>query len=50
MVCPDYGMMMGFGSFGSLYYLLVILLLLGLVILVYLWIVKLWREIQRKRR
>lgn len=50
MVCPDYGMMMGFGGFSTLYHLLITLLLLGLVILVYLWIVKLWREIRRKRR
>ena len=43
-----YGMMgYGYWSFGSF---LAIILGIGLVILVYLWIIKLWREISKKTK
>lgn len=39
----------GVGSFGVLVGVLYSLLLIGLVILVYLWIAKLWKETSRKK-
>ena len=42
-----YGMM-GSGYFG-LYNILGILFLIGLVVLVWLWVIKLWKDIQRKK-
>ena len=42
--------MMGGGLFGGFYTFLLTLLLLGLTILVYLWVVKIWRGITSKKR
>lgn len=47
------GMMDGcglMGMFGSLYMFLLTLLLLGLVIVIFLWIVKLWRQVVGKKK
>ena len=44
-----YGMMDGYGYYGFTG-LLFSLLLIGLVILVYLWVAKLWREVFRKAK
>ena len=43
-----YGMMGWSGWFG-IFGLLYLLIVIGLVAIIYLWIVKLWREVQRKR-
>lgn len=40
----SYNIMGGMYGFGSLFNILVI----GLIILVYLWVIKLWKEISRK--
>lgn len=47
-----YGMMgnLGYGGYWSIVNLLSTILLIGLVILVYLWIIKLWRDIKGKGR
>ena len=37
------------GSFMLLYMLLSALLLIGLIILVYLWIIKMWKQMERKK-
>ena len=42
--------LMGMGTFGSLYMFLLTLLLLGLVIVLFLWIVKLWRQVMGKKK
>ena len=44
-----YGMMDGYGYYGFTG-LLFSLLLIGLVILVYLWIAKLWKEVFKKTK
>ncbi len=43
-----YGMMGNLGGYWSFLNILSLLLLIGLVILVYLWIIKLWRDIKSK--
>ena len=49
----DYGMMGNYG-YGLVYMnfinFLSVLLLIGLVILIYLWIVKLWKEVFNKKK
>lgn len=42
--------MMGSSGWWSITYVLYVLLLLGLVVLVYLWIVKLWKSLNEKKR
>lgn len=43
--------MMGWGfGYGEWWMLLLLILLLALIILVVLWIVKLWKEVERKKR
>jgi len=44
-----YGMM-GYGGYWSFYNVLLTILLIGLVVLVYLWIWKLWKSIKTKKR
>jgi len=46
----NYSMMGNNFVYGAFYYFLVLMLLIGLVILVYLWIFKLWRNIEKKKR
>jgi len=47
----DSGMMGGmYGGMGGWFSPLYTILLIGLIILVYLWIVKLWKDIQSRRR
>ena len=41
-----YGMMSGYGYWGFLNFLSLVLVI-GLIILVYLWIIKLWKEIRK---
>ena len=46
---PGYGMMdSGYGYWGLLNFLSLVLVI-GLIILVYLWIIKLWKEIQKQK-
>ena len=42
-----YGMM-GWGGWGGIFGILYLLIVVGLVVLLYLWIVKLWREAHTK--
>lgn len=46
---PSYGMMGGYGYWGLLNFLSLVLVI-GLIILVYLWIVKLWKQISKKEK
>ena len=48
MMGSGYGMMGGYG-FWSIFPILYVVLLVGLIVLVYLWIMKLWRSQGRKR-
>lgn len=45
------GMMGGYGAgFGWLYMLLYTLLLVGLVVLVFMWIMKLWKQMEKNEK
>lgn len=50
MVIDCFGGMMGWSGYGGIVMLLYALILIGIVVLLYLWIVKLWRELSKKSK